>query len=894
MYCIQCPIKVKDMARRFSLWGLNSTDSPSEKAFQNDETASQTSESTSVYSETSKRSFFGRRMSMSSGDLSADGGEIDDLLKSLYEDPDLLERKCLLSAKGLSLKDIEALDSESYSIGHQLGPGIQNSTKTPETVVGDLPEVYLTENFDPVHALLLEVSDWDKDEMVERFMEKIEDTDTDKDHILSKLADMIEANYSELMNIMRDANAMELDLRQANVTITRGRRSISNATAIITDGALQIAQLHKDKEKMLLIQESLKSLKAVKDIYHAMITNITTGDLGHAAEYACSVLQCWQTEEYSRFKSLETIGTNVQKNLIVIRQKTDKALKRLCGRKFSSTEYANILQAYLVLDYISESLGYDVVEYSDRNGPDFTSDALGCMEGLANRIQRFQSDDIDSCLQNAVLEFIYASQHKKQKAAAELAIAGAYSTMRTGEMMDLAELELEELYERVTPDLVAPCIVRSCECLADVIHTHFLITQWHRAPFSARNEDLVYLHRGDYVVDDDEELDTHATSSTSTGGDRARRDSIGVGAGVGGGVATLSKLSAAVADALLMASDDHDGDEEEGEGGDSIDAEIEFKRRRQERLRNESLTRACNGVLQTRWSLWEQVLQAVVQMLNSITFTAAVPIDDFLAMTWAINAMVTLGREFCGSECRALILCLEEISKEYFQRMHHESFQVLRQMIESEPWRSIPVHLDEMGGVIGIIAKNVVAQKDCAWGVRGMIGITLGLNLGSSSNGHSGSSSSGVSGGSGAGTTVGFLAAFATFGNPLHFMTDRQLGADEESDEEEDGDDEEGGAEAAGTAADAGVGETGRVSQSSAATAAAGVAAGSSSEVVDKEVFTTASDFLAMLTQDDDVGATKRRAQGQGATSMVVTQTALNGLARYAGRYLQVRRKRLN
>jgi hypothetical protein len=51
----------------------------------------------------------------------------------------------------------------------------------------------------------------------------------------------------------------------------------------------------------------------------------------------------------------------------------------------------------------------------------------------------------------------------------------------------------------------------------------------------------------------------------------------------------------------------------------------------------------------------------------------------------------------------------------------------------------------------------------------------------------------------------------------------------------------------------------------------------------------TALDFLAILQEDDESGtvsATKKKLIDN--SCMVVTQTALNGLARYAGRYLQM------
>lgn len=67
--------------------------------------------------------------------------------------------------------------------------------------------------------------------------------------------------------------------------------------------------------------------------------------------------------------------------------------------------------------------------------------------------------------------------------------------MDMGEIVDLAEIPLKILYRRLTSDMIAPCIVRSCELLVDVVHTHFLATQWHRTPFDKQNLDNIFLHR---------------------------------------------------------------------------------------------------------------------------------------------------------------------------------------------------------------------------------------------------------------------------------------------------------------------------------------------------------------------------------------------------------------
>lgn len=74
-------------------------------------------------------------------------------------------------------------------------------------------------------------------------------------------------------------------------------------------------------------------------------------------------------------------------------------------------------------------------------------------------------------------------------------MAGAYETMNNGELMNLAEVPLNILYRRLSPGMLAPCVVRSCELLADSIHTHYLITQWHLTPFDEKNRQWRYLHR---------------------------------------------------------------------------------------------------------------------------------------------------------------------------------------------------------------------------------------------------------------------------------------------------------------------------------------------------------------------------------------------------------------
>lgn len=114
---------------------------------------------------------------------------------------------------------------------------------------------------------------------------------------------------------------------------------------------------------------------------------------------------------------------------------------------------------------------------------------------MAQRVLRFLQEDIESCLHTSIVEFLYESQHKREIAAKEMDMRKYFSPMALGDIIDLADAPLADLYSLVTPDLSAECFVRTAEFLVEVVHTHYLITQWHLSPFDPKNEDVEYLHR---------------------------------------------------------------------------------------------------------------------------------------------------------------------------------------------------------------------------------------------------------------------------------------------------------------------------------------------------------------------------------------------------------------
>jgi hypothetical protein len=133
------------------------------------------------------------------------------------------------------------------------------------------------------------------------------------------------------MNCINNVRAVSQDLSQAGDCIRRSRKKISGASEVIQAGAIKIRSLHKKREKLESISETIRGLKALKDVHHAMVSSINTGEIGKAAEFAQSVLNCLKNYSYENFTALKRIGDSMQKNIYTIRQKADK-VRRIKAR----------------------------------------------------------------------------------------------------------------------------------------------------------------------------------------------------------------------------------------------------------------------------------------------------------------------------------------------------------------------------------------------------------------------------------------------------------------------------------------------------------------------------------------------------------------------------------
>lgn len=592
---------------------------------------------------------------------------LDASLKNLYPDSATLASKCSLSAYGDEdgFFNDDYIEEEDEDGGEGKAPLTSCHTKTAASVVGGLPLEFFEEAYDPVVGVIHEVSRWGEGDVTERFMAKIEATDTDKDMVLSRLAAMVESKYSELMISIAHLQAIDVDLERARLQSSWSRRKIGSGCQLLLSGPELISGLNRHKDRLILTMDLAKSLLTVLALeYETLVSNITTGDLGRAAECACSIFDCLTNHSYAQFAALAEMEKRIPETILIIRRKTDRALMRLSCRKFAASEYSRIIHAYLMLDHLAESLNVDI------QGPstaDSNLDPFGCLEGLSSRIVRFMLEDVDSCLRTAALESIYAS-------------GGAnFSTTGFGKsMLELEDSPLSVLYMHIPGEMLVPCIIRSCELLADIVHTHYLITQWHTAPFDPRNDDTNHLHRCPIDLDDvpDDNDDDEDEEEGEVQCEEGKSPTHFPSSGQVVKEETRSNIVKAF------------------EANFKKQAESDERDARTKRLQSARLTIAYHNLAQSRWELWNQLEISLVAALNSMQITS-----------WpcAVLDMVKLGEEFCGSGSRLLLGSFPTSQKTDFAPITLHP-----------PWTSMLTEFATIGNPFQSVGSNASNRPGCA------------------------------------------------------------------------------------------------------------------------------------------------------------------------------------
>ncbi|GMF11611.1 unnamed protein product [Phytophthora lilii] len=143
-----------------------------------------------------------------------------------------------------------------------------------------------------------------------------------------------------------------------------------------------------------------------------------------------------------------------------------------------------LLQAYITLADHSENLGFEFSSYT-------LNEVLSNIPEIIVR----SIDDMTSEFMRRVFE---AVSPKKLKNGSNAVQIESNNANKTGEPMDITLSPASQTVENGK---------RCYEHLTDLMHTYYLLVQWHRDPFNPHNDDIAYLHRCGIDDDDDDDDD---------------------------------------------------------------------------------------------------------------------------------------------------------------------------------------------------------------------------------------------------------------------------------------------------------------------------------------------------------------------------------------------------
>lgn len=550
--------------------------------------------------------------------------EIDQSFKNLYPNSEIIEQRCTESIN--DKKSLILTTSGNRSAFQQV-----ILERSFQQVIEHLPKEYYVPDYDPVADHLSEISSWKEVDTVERFMSKIEDTDTDKDVIIGELTSMIDANYDELMSCMRKIQEVSYELKEASNTVRETRAHLNKGALLLNNGALRVKILNSRRRKYSSLLQTLSNLKMLKATNQQFTSSLTTEDFSNSVNLAVLVCRSLQKGNHTDFCALSTIKESVVRNLHDLRMRIDGKLNYLVCRNFRSLEYTSVITSYIILDYIQG-------EYTHLFESVLRSHWTSPLQNLAKFLCHFMIIDVETCMRTAATESLFRGHSRKSRRSSEV------SRMSLGaldeQQLISSEIPLNAVLRKVSVEELPECIVRSCELILDVLQTYNMILKWHTSPFeeiSADENEMVTLN-----LDDLENL--RGAMEVAVQGCLSSLELEDVGSVEVLKTQLISKFLTILSDLYL-----------------------------------------CRGML------WEDISRRLIDLLKFSTFSNQIKLEDFVSMMSTLQSFSDFGQLFGQPKHSNLQSFLQEKSTSFFIYYHADSFQMMRAMLEAELWQSIPI-----------------------------------------------------------------------------------------------------------------------------------------------------------------------------------------------------------
>ncbi|KUF64919.1 Coiled-coil domain-containing protein [Phytophthora nicotianae] len=455
-----------------------------------------------------------------------------------------------------------------------------------------------------------------KDELNVFMRTEISAVDVAKDVILTKLQDDVRANYNALIQGMKVVQDVDLDLVRAQIHVKNGRRLLATAKhdlimrydvaeyLLIVNLGSQIVHFFEEEEKMN------RALQA-----HHFIT---------AVDICVGLRKGLAREEMHGLNILDEIRLRMQDFIPKLREQFDQSLRKVAGQ-FDPLEYKELLQAYITLADHSENLGFEFSSYT-------LNDVLSKIPEIIVR----SLDDMTSEFMRRVFE---AVSPKKLKLAKKNTLVEDNNGNKSGEPVDAALTPASQTVENVK---------RGYEHLTDLMHTYYLLVQWHRDPFNPLNDDIAHGHGSGRL------------KGLESPSQRSRNGSLG-----------------------------HSGS--------------------QKSLYDQVLCDTGMTLLRYRKIVWENIQHNVVEMIEKLDTTYGYKMEHIIALSLATTTFTEIGEEFTGAPSSKIRSVLRVKCEQYLHAFHDDNIELARMLLDTENWLRVTASTtdgDDNAGLLRLIEKR--------------------------------------------------------------------------------------------------------------------------------------------------------------------------------------------
>ncbi|KAL9965975.1 hypothetical protein ACROYT_G023978 [Oculina patagonica] len=220
----------------------------------------------------------------------------------------------------------------------------QDDPRSDEEVLGSIKEIYFSDtSFDSSDHELHQLPEvLDLDDLDDYRNDLRRQLQAVSKSLYTKVLENHSAYVQELQRVMDLQEA----LHTASSICDRGRRHLDRAKRGVSVGGLGILAKHRKKQHLLILLESLRTIKTLQR------TDVRLKEMLEEEDYPGAIDLCLECEKAARafkhYNCISELSSNLQETLIDIEKQLDVALGKMC-KTFTPVNYERLLTAYRYL-----------------------------------------------------------------------------------------------------------------------------------------------------------------------------------------------------------------------------------------------------------------------------------------------------------------------------------------------------------------------------------------------------------------------------------------------------------------------------------------------------------------------------------------------------------------